>query len=193
MASNLIALPPEIIARCWKYGEQVVTDYASGWNANSRAVTCFDAHANVELQALARMAECAFCLWAEQSLEKLKWDRWCDDGADIIIPEAGRIDVKHTRFGRYLIWPIAKNQIFASKRFDVLVLVVGTPFDDFRIVGWITKADFAQKHKVAKEGEKLFPGTWYLDRSELQPMEKLCPYDSGWDEMWAKPFYQTAE
>lgn len=177
MDSKRIALPPDLISRCWHYGEQVVADYANGLNANSRAVSCFDAESNVDLQALARMAECVFCINADISPDVLNWGRHCDSGSDVHV-NGLRIDVKHTKYGRYLIWPIAKNEIFSSKKFDALALVVGTPFENFEVAGWISKADFAGSKKVAAEGGKLFPGTWYMDRSDLRPIETLfAPYD----------------
>lgn len=177
----IIRLPPDLVSRCWRYGEQIVSDYASGWNANSRAVSCFDAEQNTELQALARMAECALCLWARQPIEKLDWGRHCDAGFDLAVGDF-RIDVKHTKNGRYLIWPIAKNSIFESKKFDALVLVIGTPERGFELAGWMSKPGFRRNRKTAQEGGKLFPGTWFVDRDDLAPMSCLLPhYDAQAD------------
>jgi hypothetical protein len=169
MGLNRVTLPPDLACRSWRYGESVVAGYAAGHNANSRAVTCFDAHSNIELQAYARMAECAFCVWADISTEKLNWSGTCDDGADISAPD--RIDIKHTKGGRRLIWPLGKNSIFSSKRFNRLVLVIGDIFNGFEISGWITKEDFGIKHHVAPVNHVLVHGTWFLDKSELEPME----------------------
>jgi hypothetical protein len=170
MDMNKVTLPPEIQKRCWRYGEHIVLDYDSGWNARSREVSSHGAETNIELQALARMAECAFCIWLGRSIEALNWSRYCDDGYDT--PSSmGRVDVKHTKAGRLLIWPVRKNDLYQSKRFDVLVLVIGGP-EIFEIAGWISKEAFRQRHQIAPEGHKLFPGTRFMDRDALWPVLK---------------------
>jgi len=177
---NKIELPLEVQKRCRDYAGLIVRDYASGWNSRSRSVSSHDAESNIELQELARMAECAFCVWLGQSVEGLNWSRHCDSGYDTAT-EMGRADVKHTKGGRYLIWPIRKNHLFETKQFDVLVLVVGGP-DVFEVAGWIPKEGFWQRHEIASEGHKLFPGTWFMDRKNLWPVLKPCDwYDAAKD------------
>ena len=161
-----VTLPDEWIKRSREWGARVVADYADGRNARSRAVSCFDAESNIELQAKAKMCECAFALWAGIDPSRCHWERHCDDGADSTWL-GRRWDIKATRInGRFLIWPIAKNHIFESKRFDHLVLV---KHDEprFVIAGWVSKQEFSKNHKVAGEGHKLFPGTWYMHEDEL--------------------------
>jgi hypothetical protein len=171
--SQKITLPHELVSRSKTWAEQVVSDYANGRNAASRAVTCFDAHSNVELQAHAKMAECAFALWCGADPKyAIQWERFCDDGADFIF-NGWRWDVKATKGnGKFLIWPIAKNEIFASKRFDMLVLVRGD-VPNFEIVGCVTKGGFANRKQIATQGHKLFRGTWYMNAADLCPMSWL--------------------
>lgn len=161
-----VKLPPDWIERSREWGARVVTDYASGWNAKSRAVSCFDAERNIVLQSKAKMCECAFALWAGIDPQRLHWERYCDDGADVTWL-GKRWDVKATGINsRFLIWPIAKNHIFESKRFDNLVLVKHDE-PSFVISGWISKEEFRANHQVAGAGHKLFPGTWYMDQIQL--------------------------
>lgn len=180
-----IELPQVWIECSQEYARQTVARYASGENANSRAVTCFDAHSNVGLQATAKMAECAFALWAGIDPTRLNWSGFCDDGADIVW-RGKRWDIKATSiFGRYLIWPIGKNEIFHDKDFDCLALV---KFDvpAFTLAGWISKTEFWATHEVATEGHKLFPGTWHVHERRLRDLRSL--QGESWDEMWARPF-----
>jgi hypothetical protein len=172
MTNPTIELSSNWISRCREYAEQIVADYANGRNANSRAVTCFDAHENITLQATAKMCECAFAVWAGMDPESLNWSRFCDNGTDIIW-RARRWDIKATRInGQYLIWPIAKNGIYHSKQFDCLALVKFDP-PLFELAGWMSKGEFLQTHEVAPEGHKLFPGTWYVHKDRLWDLTSL--------------------
>ena len=174
-----VALPRDFIDKSMQWAQQVVDDYASGRNAKSRAVTCFDAHANVDLQAKARMAECAFALWCGcDPFYALRWERTCDDGSDLFW-RGKRWDVKATKLsGRYLIWPIAKNHIYDSKRFDMLVLVKHQ-CPQFEIAGFVSKAEFRERKKVAPADHALFVGTWHLHESDLWPVELLGVEEQG--------------
>lgn len=168
-----ITLPAEFVDMSWGWARRLVEDYAAGRNANSRAVTCFDAHSNTELQARAKMSECAFALFAGADPKyAIHWGRESDGGNDL--NWRGKLwDVKATSMrGRFLIWPIAKNHIFESKRFDCLVLVKNEP-PLFVVAGWIPKKEFAERKRVATENHKLFPGTWHLDETELWGVDLL--------------------
>ena len=83
-------------------------------------------------------------------------------GRGTCAPAAGASTSKRTGLsGGYLIWPIRKNDLFAGKDFDLLVLVkndwnVGFPR------GWLEKAEFSRLKEVAGEGHKLDPGTWHV-------------------------------
>lgn len=172
MNNPTIELPARWIHCSRDYARQVIDGYARGDNPNSRAVTCFDAHANFDLQATAKMAECAFALWAGMDPARLNWSGFCDSGSDLIW-RSKRWDIKATKIGgQYLIWPIAKNEIYPSKQFDCLALVkFAVP--TFELAGWMSKGEFAQTHEVATEGHKLFPGTWYVHEDRLWDLTSL--------------------
>lgn len=170
MDSNpTVVLPPELVERAERWAQQVVDDYAAGRNAASRAVTCFDAHSNVRLQAHAKMAECAFALFAGTDPKfSITWNRHCDGGSDFFW-RGKRWDIKATSArGQYLIWPIAKNHIYASKHFDMLALVRGD-VPRFEIAGFVSKEEFFA-HKQVSPGppqHPLFAGTWHMHVSNL--------------------------
>jgi hypothetical protein len=166
-----VTLPDALRARSQRWAEQVVADYAAGRKARSRALSCCDADSNVRLQAEARMCECAFSLWAGLDPDAaLDWGRQCDRGFDLAW-RGRRWDVKATRMtGRFLLWPVSKNHLYAAKNFDALVLVKHA-VPRFEIAGWVSKAHFAAHHRVAGAGHKLFVGTRYVPEDELWDME----------------------
>lgn len=166
-SKRLIELPSDLMERCKHYGQRRVWLYRRGFNAASLAVSSHGAENNPELQAIALMSECAFALWASlDPIGAVNWSDRCDAGFDVKAWGA-RWDVKYTgRNGRYLIWPIRKRHILASKQFDDLVLIKAAP-PRFLIVGWILKAIFVADHHTAPLGHALDEGTWYLDQSEL--------------------------
>ena len=143
---------------------------------------------NPKALAAAKMAECILAIALEVPVQPVldapalrPWDvragRW-------------RIDVKRTGLsGGYLIWPIRKNDLFAGKDFDLLVLVkndwnVGFPR------GWLEKAEFSRLKEVAGEGHKLDPGTWHVGEDRLRPMSGLPGFKST---VWAIDEYFDVE
>lgn len=180
MASRPTArLPDKWIRRSEEWGRQVVADYAAGRNERSRAVQCFDAASNVGLQQKAKMAECAFAFMVGLDPEKVvHWERWCDNGSDVFWADQ-KWDVKATAWGnKYLIWPIAKNELFKIKKFDQLVLI-GCACPDFEMVGYVSKEVFGNQHHVAPESHALFPGTWYMADDELRDGWPLVDFFVG--------------
>src|SRR5207253_1957059 len=121
MASkHLIKLPNDLVKRSWDQGRRIVAAYQRGENAASLAVSSHGAEDDAELQAKARMAECAYCVWAKlDPSTALQWGDRCDPGWDV--KHLGlRVDVKRTHGnGRYLLWPVNKRQIFESKPFHL--------------------------------------------------------------------------
>ncbi len=174
MDSNpVIKLPEKWISLAQSWASQMVDDYAAGHNARSRAVSCFDAHSNKELQAHAKMAECSCALWFGLDPEiDIHWGRRPDPDYDIKWRDK-TFDIKATRRnGKYLLWPITKNEIFHSKNFDAMILVRGDiPY--FEIAGWISKSEFFKQKKIATKDHKLFFGTWYVEDSELFNLDLL--------------------
>lgn len=172
-----VKLPNKLLGRCWQYGEMVVRGYARGLNANSLAVSSHAAEHNRALQARARMAECAFCLAVGANpYGALDWSNSCDDGKDVLLFGHLRIDVKHTRNGYFLIWPLNKRHIFDRKHFDLLVLVRGTE-PIFEISGWVSKIRFQREHGIADETHKLDTGTWFFPARDLLPISELYEFD----------------
>ena len=172
-SSHHVTLPRELIVRCEQHGAGIVHGYGIGLNANSRAVTTHGADRNPRLQATAKMAECAFCLWAGlDPIRSLHWGDDCDPGFDAMFGDL-RVDVKETAItSAFLIWPVGKRALFAKKPFDVLVLVKSL-IPHFVVRGWVTKQYFAEEHGVADDRHVLTPGTWHMHEKILWPMYEL--------------------
>jgi hypothetical protein len=138
----------------------------------SAALTTHGAELDPVLQANAKAAECAFCLWAGfDPLYAVRW-RHADSGYDVVWFTV-RIDVKQTchRNGR-LLWPIGKQKIIDRKDFDVFVLACGSGAD-FDLCGWITKTSFLKHYKTADGKNGMTSGTWFMDQAELCEMAAL--------------------
>jgi hypothetical protein len=170
----LILLPNNIVKRCTDYAADLVGAYAAPANSSmaaSRAVSSHGIEKDSSAQALAKMAECAFCQWAKVPIEKLNWQIGRPDkGSDIFWLGVG-VDIKHTRhLDGALIWPVNKRHIFHSKRFHIIVLVRGK--NPFELAGSTLKSlFFAQKREIGP-GEKLTEGTWQFT-GELWPLAIL--------------------
>lgn len=165
MKRAVITLPDIWIKRSCEFAQQVVHGYDTG--EKSTALSCFGAEKNEPLQAQAKMAECAFVLFAGGDPERfVSWGKQPDSGYDVRWLRR-RWDVKATLAGsRYLIWPIKKNHIFLSKGFDALVLVKHN-VPDFFIAGWVWKSVFYAEKQIAPEGHALRPGTWFMEEDDL--------------------------
>jgi hypothetical protein len=171
MDSNLIVtLPREWQDRSRLYGQQVVATYQSGGCRASLAVSSHGAEKDPALQAQAKMAECAFCIWGGLDPAVLKWNAGrCDRGYDLIW-RGLRVDVKRTtKFGSYMIWPINKRFFFGAAEFDILLLARGANAS-WEINGWISKAIFAREHETAGPGHRLNAGPWCMHERNLWPM-----------------------
>jgi hypothetical protein len=171
-----VQLPSSLLARCIKAGEIIVRDLlnpSSLEDAMSAAISSHGAELDPILQANAKAAECAFCLWAGfDPLYSIRW-RHADHGYDVVWFNV-RIDVKQTchRNGR-LIWPINKTRLLKDqKNFDVFVLACGS-CADFDLCGWITKTDFLNSYRISNGADGLTAGTWFLEQRELREMETL--------------------
>jgi len=165
-------LPDSLIAKSYRWSDQVVKDYANGNNPNSLDVTVLDADKDPELQAHGKMAEVAFAIYAGYDpLQQVSWTRHCDGGFDLLWHNM-LWDIKHTKRGFNLIWPLGKNKIFDSKHFDNLALVRGEK-PNFEISGWITKQIFAKRHKVAGKNHFLEEGTRHIDMRELWGIDSI--------------------
>jgi hypothetical protein len=175
----IISLSAPIVARCERYGREVVASYEQGLFPRSSAVSGNrGADKDPALQARARAAEWALCVYLAVNPRTLNWVVRPDEGWDLVKHHA-RIDVKETRwpFGRYLIWTLDVNHLFEDKQFDVLWFVRGS-MPDFEVCGWVTKAQFREQHHVADENHKLETGTWYMDKGQLNPKEE---FNADWE------------
>jgi hypothetical protein len=170
-----LKLPSEDIERSEAFGAERVRRYKAGLDPASLAVASHGAENNPKLQAFARMAECAFCrCYGLDPHVILPWAGGADGGFDVRL--GLRIDVKATSMsGGFLIWPVNKRHIFASKHFDVLVMVKGcVPW--FLVWRWLTKAEFAARRQEAGPRHRLTEGTWFVEDKFCRRMEELEPY-----------------
>jgi hypothetical protein len=174
LRSKRVELDNTLIERCYNFGQQMVADYANGFCNASLAVSSHDAERNPKIQAKAKMAECAFAIYAGLSPNKVKWGTGIDAGSDIALG-AALIDIKWTAHGRCLIWPYRKTEFFDSKNFDALVMVKGD-VPVFWIQGWISKIQFKAQKQIAGPNHKLTQGTWYIDQDNLWSMEGLVTF-----------------
>src|SRR5262249_26386152 len=79
-----VTLPSDWIAASNQYGNTVVATYANGGNPASRKVSSHGAEANPQLQAHARMAECAFAIFLGLDPGRvLDWSPRSDGGWDL--------------------------------------------------------------------------------------------------------------
>ena len=172
---HVVTLPSIYIDRCIAQGELIVAGYAMGLNSASRAVSYRGAECDEKLQAEAKMAECAFCVWADiDPFKALHWGKRTDAGFDVVYNDA-RLDIKWAGpRGRYLIWSKAKNHIFDSKPVDALILVTGErPL--VKVRGWLNKSEFCERRQTATQSHVLDEGTWFVHHSNLWSMDDYCP------------------
>jgi hypothetical protein len=167
ITSIWVALEQALIERCLLFGAQMIHGYAVGRMTDRKVYG--EADRCERLQAMAKMAECAFAIFARRSPEDLDWfgDHKNGDGHDLVV-DRYFFDVKHTEEGRKLIWPLTKNDEFWTKDFNCLALVVGSP-PSFEIVGIVSKNRFFQQKEVAQRGDGsgLAAGTWFMRRQRL--------------------------
>jgi hypothetical protein len=110
-----------------------------------------------------------------------------DDGGDVTITATMRVDVKTTPDRkRWLLWPLSIIDLYWSKRFDALVSV-SINEDDWSqcwIEGCSSKADFFERKLIAdgvNDQGKLTPGTWFMEKTALHPIDTLLAGFVGFD------------
>jgi hypothetical protein len=168
-----VSLPNEVIERCKKHGQAIVDAYLRGDNPRSRSVSSHGADTDPHLQAEAKAAECAACLWAGLSIDQLNWSNHADAGFDIVLCKR-KIDIKANGFNdHYLIWPVRKTELFEDKDFDAFLLVKSNlNANRFHIHKWISKKAFRRDHQVAMGGG-LTPGTWCVHETNMHEIVEL--------------------
>lgn len=169
-----VTLPDSFIALCEQHGQRIVDGYSAGRNLGSRAVSSRGAEANPQLQAVAKMGEVAFCLWAGlDPVTSLDWSDYSDSGFDVLFHGA-KVDVKHIAANRhFLIWPVNKRHFFIDSRANIFVLVRGNA-PNFCVYKWITKTGFFCEKEVASDQTMLDPGTWFMRDTDLWEIDDLC-------------------
>ena len=65
MGSKLVKLPLELIERCERFARRSVAGYGNGEKGASLYYSTHGIEHDVPGQAVAKMAECAFCRWAD--------------------------------------------------------------------------------------------------------------------------------
>lgn len=171
--ADIITLDSATTERCIEYGDRVVRDYAAGRADRSLDFSSHGAERNARLQAESKMAECILAHTLGLPIDPLFNSPFFS--YDVATARV-TLDVKQTGLsGRYLIWPVRKNDIFASKAFDHLALVK-TDWNRGHPVGWIEKWEFHELKVVAGDNHRLTKGTWHVDESVLHPFDSLPGY-----------------
>lgn len=108
-------------------------------------------------------------------LRDLHWEKWADDGCDLV-KFYTRFDVKGTLIkSRYLVWPLGKNgRIYLNKKFDVLVHTKVDLAGFGSTYGFISKKRFYKIKEIVGPGHRL-PGigTWCVHESKLTPISEF--------------------
>jgi len=194
MDSKLVKLPLEWVRRCSDFAERSVADYRAGRKNESLHFATHGMENDVDGQATSKMAECAFCLWADIDPGKgLDWSPRPDTGYDVIY-RGSRVDVKQTKMtSRRLLWPFNKVDTLSRKHFDTFVLVK-SDIPWFEVARWTSKMHFLSARHIAGAGDRIAAGNWYLDEDEMWPMRVFAPpdlmqlfrkYGEGTPAVWA--------
>jgi hypothetical protein len=169
MDSNLIRLPRELCDRSYEFADRsMVAGYEQNEKPASHFYSSHGLDTDVRGQAIARMAECAFCEWAGFDANvALDWGNEPDRGFDVIYG-GQRIDIKQTKMtSHFLLWPGNKP---LKKEFDAFVLLKFAVIDaafPFSIPRYISREDFIRKHRVATGQDPVSKGSLIVHEREL--------------------------
>ena len=178
-----VTVGPKLIARSRDYGKQVVRDYQSGKNEQSRAAGCLGTRPidnDASAQLMGRLCECAGAMvLGLNPNDVLNWNAHPDSGWDFMF-RGEMVDVKGTWVpnGRCLIWPSSKTHFLADVTVDIFLLVKAAPFEHecfgmAAALGWTTKEHFFSHKTEADESSRLDQGTWFMESDDLYPMGAL--------------------
>jgi hypothetical protein len=162
----MIVLQEHVVKRCREYGKQSVRR-----GSHKNAYSYRGAENDPALLAASKAAE---CICAEHfGLDVFSAVNFeigqPDAGADVVVGLVS-VDVKAIDpHDNYLLWPLRKNKIYAGKKFNVMVLVEVCEAQG-ECVGWMGKAEFFRRKRVADETSRLDVGTWHLHREQLHRM-----------------------
>lgn len=126
--------------------------------------------------AKSKMAECIVALSLSIEIDALDWEvgnKLEDPGYDVTVP-GGIIQVKHTEFGRCLLWPVKARHKYAGSNFSHMALVTGNNRIGFEHFGYITKEKFYATKKIGHpmRRPKMDHGTWYVEGETLSPFRE---------------------
>jgi len=138
---------------------------------------------DVQTQAAGRMAEIAACRYLGiDPIFALNWSSRCDTGADFVLSDTRRVDVKSSLHPRaqYLIWPVTKKH-FMQDMADVMIFarVLDASIGRVELVGWTNKDYFLAHHETANGLSGMIDGTPFVRAANLWDMGKL--QDGEWD------------
>lgn len=175
-----ITLAEEDAERAVAYGQRIVAFYGSevGQRSRSRGLSGpWGAERDWVRQADGKLGEVAFARYCGLNPDTaLNWDagRGGDGGFDVQLPSGVRADVKTTEPNRRLIWSREKNSLFEATPFDVLVSVTASIWTPVcSINGFVSKAGFAERKRIAGAGDGLAAGTWWMRTADLSDVELL--------------------
>jgi hypothetical protein len=180
MMYPVITIPPELIERCREYANRVCAGYDRGLNQRSAKLTLNDIAHDPLTQTMSRVAECAFCLFVDISVELLNWTDYCDNGLDCPWDRL-TYDVKSTAWDdrhNNLIYSAAKTHFYDEMPFDRLIMIkVAMPHCRYcQVRGWVDKDVFLLRHELAPQGHFLLPGTWYMHQRLLEDPQILVSW-----------------
>lgn len=164
-----IETPRSLVDRAIEWGRASVMGYRSGEKEASRQFARPGIAESLDAQAMGRLGEIAFCLWAGvDPNEVLDWGKRPDRGYDMLLGKA-RIDVK-TSGTDCLIWPVTKNNFLDSAPIDIFVLAGAEERPLIYLLGWVSKRFFVRRHLSADEAHRFDTGTKYLPADHLHRM-----------------------
>jgi hypothetical protein len=176
---KVITIDDALIAASRQYGVDLVDWYASddGKRSASRSRSGDrGTERNPIRLGQSKVGECAvalFCLLDPRQV--IKFDVGCaDQGNDLVLPSGKLVDVKTTEtWKRFLIWSKEVNDLYWSKRFDLLVSVT-IDENDWRccwLEGCLSKQEFWDRKQIADGvsiGAGLEIGTWFVRKNALR-------------------------
>ena len=173
-----VLVPRKFVERCLSFGDRFVDHFDHGGSPQSRAYTMNNAHKNHALQSFGKVGEVAAALFFGLDPEATilwKTSQGPDDGHDFVV-NGIRVDSKTSYPKGNLIWPLSKNAIYLSKKFDVMVSV-SVSREDYThcwIEGYIPKYEFFARKQIAEPGfSNLQPGTWFMAKHILYDPQEL--------------------
>lgn len=181
---RLIVVPPDLVSRGLKHGQDMADGYAKGLWPNSLAVSGGrGTENNPKRLGEGKIGEIALGLLfgAEPS-----WEMRPDAGSDVKAPCGLLVDCKTTYPPRRLIWSRTVNDLYFKKKFDALV-AVSIKEDDYSqcwVEGWMPRREFFARKTVSDGSCGLEPDTWWMSKDDLHDINLLLtpsrPKPTAW-------------